>query len=320
MATETQLKKAATLALRDYMGLANEETLLIVSDEGKREIGLALLEAGKKLAGEAFYVEMKARNNHGEEPPDTIAEMMKAVDVVVCPTTKSITHTNARRAASKLGVRVGTMPGIEIETMVRCLNADYEKIIELTHKVADSLKDASIIRVETKLGTDITMPVKNRRIISSTGVMRNIGESGNLPSGEVYLAPEEGQSNGVIYFDGSIGGVGLIKNPVKVNIKDGSATKFSSNDEGKELSRMLRNVGQEALAIGEFGIGTNYKATLCGKILEDEKVLGTIHIAFGNNRTMGGSINVPIHIDGIVKKPTVYVDNKIILKDGEIVI
>lgn len=320
MSDNLKLKKAATVALRDFMGVTEEETLLVVSDENKRDIGIAIFESGRKLVHEAFYVEMTPREANGQEPPEQIAKMMRDVDVVVCPTSKSLTHTNARRRASDLGVRVGTMPGITEDTLVRCMSADYKKIVELTQYVAQLLDKVSEIYVKTELGTDIKFSIKKRKIIQSTGVLRKIGESGNIPSGEVYVAPIESESNGVIVFDGSIAEVGMLSAPLTVEIVNGYAEKISGGPEARVLSRKLNRVGTDGRAIAEFGIGTNYKAIVTGEILEDEKALGTIHFAFGNNLSMGGAINVPQHIDGIVTKPTVYADGKMIMEDGNILI
>ena len=293
---DSRLTKASQTALRDYMGLSQDETMLVVCDENKREIGLALFEAGKEMCNESLYLEMKPREINGEEPPAQVAEMMKAVDLVVCPTTKSLTHTQARREATKLGIRVGTMPGITLATMIRCLSADYNKIIELSDNIAKRLRGVSYIRVVTEAGTDLNMSVRRRKVISSTGVLRNIGEWGNLPSGEVYLAPWEGKSSGVLVIDGSMASIGLIKEPITVVIKDGYAKEITGKNEAQTLVKMLDAVGRDARAVAEFGIGTNYKAKICGDILEDEKVLGTIHIAFGNNISMGGKIAVGIQI------------------------
>lgn len=317
---ELTLVDAARIALSEYLGVSSVETLLVLSDEPLREIGLTFFQVGKELAHEVFYCEIKPRKVNGEEPPEQIALLMQEVDVVVAPMSKSITHTNARREATKLGVRIATMPGITQDTMIRCLSADADKILKITENVAKQLQNVSTIRVTTELGTDITLPVKGRNIIKSTGILRNIGEYGNLPSGEVYLAPWEKQSNGVIVFDGSIAGIGKLKHPVKVTVEDGYGVDFEGDEEAKMLYDILKDIGHEAFAIGEFGIGTNYKATITGSILEDEKVLGTIHIAFGNNQTMGGKIKAKGHIDGIVTKPNVYFDDKLIMKEGKLLI
>jgi leucyl aminopeptidase (aminopeptidase T) len=316
MKDDITLSKAAYVALKDYMGLQLDETLLVISDENLRKIGLALFETGKSLASEAFYMEMKAREINGEEPPDQIASMMKKVDVVVCPTTKSLTHTDARRRASELGVRVGTMPGITEDTMLRCFTADYKKIVTLSNALAERMEKTVNVRVITKLGTDVTMQIKKRKVFSSTGVLRMIGESGNLPSGEVYVAPWEGKTNGVVVFDASFAGIGMIDEPIVIEIKEGFAKKISGGADAQTLINMLDKAGKNAYAVAEFGIGTNYKAKIIGEILEDEKVKGTIHIAFGNNISMGGKINVKSHIDGLVKRPTVFFDNEMIMDNG----
>ncbi|MFA5011033.1 MAG: aminopeptidase [Ignavibacteria bacterium] len=315
----TELFDSSLIALKDYLDLKKNETLLIITDETKREIGQTLLEAGKQLSREAFLVEMKQREINGEEPPAQISELMKMVDVVVCPTAKSLTHTDARRNAVKEGVRIATMPGIGLETMVRCLSADARKVVELSLKVKALLEPASEIRVVTDKGTDITMPMKGRKVIESTGVIVNKGSSGNLPSGEVYLAPWEDKSFGVVVIDGSLAGIGMLDEPVTVTVKNGYAEEITGGHQAAKFKEMIDKVGREARAIAEFGIGTNYKAKLCGLILEDEKVYGTIHIAFGNNVSMGGNINVKSHIDGLVISPDVFVDGRLIMQKGKLV-
>lgn len=320
MTDKTELKNASLKALKDYMGLKQDETLLIITDETEREIAYSLLEEGKKLCKETFLLEMKSREINGQEPPKQIAELMKMVDVVICPTQKSLTHTDARREAVKCGVRVATMPGIKTDTMIRCLNADADKVIELTKKIAESLRKTSEIKVVTEKGTDITMPMKDRQILESTGVLRNKGESGNLPSGEVYLAPWEDKSNGKIIIDGSMAGIGMLETPITVKVINGYAEIIEGGKEAKILNEMLDKAGREARAVAEFGVGTNYKAELIGQILEDEKVYGTIHIAFGNNKSMGGNISVGSHLDGLIKQPDVYFDGKLIMEKGKLII
>lgn len=320
MTDSIELKNASIKALKDYMGLKSEETLLIITDETEREIAYSLLEEGKKLCKEAFLVEMKSREINGQEPPQQISELMKMVDVVICPTQKSLTHTDARREAVKFGVRVATMPGIKIETMVRCLNADADRVIELTKKIAEALRKTSEIRVVTEKGTDITMPMRERQILESTGVLRNKGESGNLPSGEVYLAPWEDKSNGKIVIDGSMAGIGMLETPIIVEVINGYAEKIEGGKEAVKLTELLDKAGWEARAVAEFGIGTNYKAELIGEILEDEKVYGTIHIAFGNNKSMGGNISVGSHLDGLIKNPDIFFDGQLIMQKGTLII
>lgn len=317
MAKTSNLEESVQIALENFMGLSNDEIFLVLTDEYLSDIGKVFFEVGKRLSLEAIYAEMKARDMNGQEPPEQIADLMKNVDVCVCPTYRSLTHTDARREASSKGVRIGTMPGITLETIERCFGANPDKIVQLTDMVFNRMKRVAYVRVTTKAGTDFIMNIKDRRIIPSTGVLRKIGESGNLPSGEVYVAPWEKKSNGVIVFDGSFAGIGILKKPIKVEVKNGYIQKIDGGVEAIKLQEILDKAGKDSNAVAEFGIGTNYKAKLCGQILEDEKVLGTIHIAFGNNISMGGKINVSSHLDGLVKKPTVYFDDMIVMKDGK---
>lgn len=315
-----KLEKAALLALKDYMCITEDETLLVITDALTNEVGRALYEAGLNLSNEAFYMEMREREVNGQEPPEQIAELMRTVDVVMCATSKSLTHTKARILASKQGVRVGTMPGINVGIMERCFSANPNDIISLNEKLQHLLKHTKEIKLVSKAGTDATFKANGRRIISSTGVLKNIGDSGNVPSGEVYFAPVEGVTSGRLVCDGSAAGIGLLDEPIVIDIVDGFANKISGDDKAKKLEDMLSKVGHYAHAVAEFGIGTNPKAEIKGYILEDEKVLGTVHIAFGNNQSMGGNINVPIHIDCIIKNPSFYFDGKLIMDEGKFLI
>lgn len=317
MNISSELHSAATIAIRDCMGLKKNERVLVVTDEHLRSLGEACRIAARDLGNEVLLVEMLPAKSNGEEPPPEVAALMKVFDVVLCPTSKSLTHTDARRSASEMGMRVATLPGVTEEIMVRCMNADYHKIAERTHRLCAILEKTKVIRVTAPAGTDITMPIGGRTAHASSGLFRQAGQWGNLPTGEAYLAPLEGVSNGVVVVDGSMAGVGLVKDPIRIQVKHGFATEITGGEEAKKLIALLEPHGKDARTVAEFGIGTNDKAILTGKIIEDEKVMGTIHIAFGDNKSMGGSVRVASHLDGLIKQPTVWFDDRLIMKNGE---
>ncbi len=315
----TKLDKAAEIALTVCMAVKKKEKVLIVTDENKREIGEALYRNSLRLGFESLYVEMKSGKMHGEEPPAYIADLMLKFDVILLPTTKSLTHTDARRNASENGARVATFPGITKDVMIRGLNADYNKIAKLTLKLKKMLDKAKEIRVTSQAGTDISFVVESRSGLPSKGLFHKKGESGNLPTGEAFIAPVEGKSSGVFVVDGSMSGVGVIEDkPIKIKVEKGLATEITGGKEARKLKKIIEPYGKKARNIAEFGIGTNDSVKLSGNLLEDEKVLGTIHIAIGDNKSMGGKVNAPIHLDGVVKKPTVYFDGKTIMKNGKL--
>jgi len=318
MHISSELYSAAVTAVRDCMGIQPGERVLILADEPLRTIGYALRQAARDLGTEVFLVEILPRTTNGEEPPREMAELMKMVDVVLCPTSKSLTHTDARRAASAMGVRIGTLPGVTEEVMVRCMNADYQKIAERTIRLCGVLEKTKVVRVTSPSGTDITLPIQGRTAHASSGLFREKGQWGNLPTGEAYLAPLEGLSNGVVVVDGSMAGVGVVAEPIRIVVEDGYATDISGGPEAKRLVELLAPHGKDGRNVAEFGIGTNDKAILTGVILEDEKVMGTIHIAFGDNKSMGGTVRVASHLDGMVKHPTVWLDDIKIMEAGQL--
>jgi len=300
------------------MGVRPGERVLVVTDAPLRTIGYAIFEAARDLGNDVLLIEMLPRKTNGEEPPAEIAALMTQYDVVLCPTSTSLTHTDSRRNASAKGVRVATLPGVTEEVMVRCMNADYKEIAARTFRICELMRTTKVIRVKAPAGTDITMPIEGREAHASSGVFRDKGLYGNLPTGEAYLAPIEGLSNGVVVVDGSMASVGMVDEPIHITVRDGYATDITGGESARRLIALLEPHGRDGRTVAEFGIGTNDKAILTGVILEDEKVMGTIHIAFGDNKSMGGSVRVASHLDGLVKQPTVWFDDRIIMEGGRL--
>ncbi len=320
MTTSPDLYRAAQTAVRDCLGLQPGERVLVVTDEPLRPIGLAIWQATRDFGNEVLLVEMLPRKTNGEEPPREVAALMGMVDVVLCPTSKSLTHTDARRAASATGARIATLPGVTEALMVRCMNADYHQIAERTARICRLLEATARVRVTAPAGTDITMPIQGREAHASSGLFTKKGQWGNLPTGEAYLAPLEGQSQGVVVVDGSMASVGMVKEPIRITVRDGYATGIEGGEEAARLRALLEPHGQDGRNVAEFGIGTNDRAILTGIILEDEKVMGTIHIAFGDNKSMGGSVRVASHLDGLVTKPTVWFDDRMVMDAGTLLV
>ncbi len=320
MSIPTDLLHAATVCVRDCMGVQPGERVLVVTDEPLRRIGYALRQAAIALGHDVLLVEMLPRRTNGEEPPAEVAALMGMVDVALCPTSKSLTHTDARRAASASGVRIATLPNVTEEIMVRCMSADYHAIAARTARICALMERTAVIRVTAPGGTDITMPVAGRRALASTGLFREKGQWGNLPTGEAYLAPIEGRSQGVVVVDGSMAGVGLLPAPIRITVEDGLATTIEGGPEADRLRELLEPHGADGRTVAEFGIGTNDRARVTGVILEDEKVMGTIHIAFGDNKSMGGTVRVASHLDGLVLSPSVWFDDRQVMDAGRLLV
>ncbi|RIV23098.1 aminopeptidase [Alicyclobacillaceae bacterium I2511] len=309
-----ELIQVAKRLLSEAMGLTVGESLLVVSDTTREEIAQVLCQAGVSLGAEIMEMTLLPRSRSGEEPPSAVAAAMAAADVVVCPTQYSLTHTQARKFASERGSRVATMPGITLEMFEQGpVTADFGQVAALSLRVAEVLTQAKQIRIE-QAGAVFQLDVTGRNGIASTGVYKQRGESGNLPSGEAYIAPVEGRAFGELIVDGSMGGLGLLTSPLHLTVRDGLLVQA----EGERAAEWLQILGDSPAArnVAELGIGTNPQARLTGVILEDEKAYGTIHVAFGSNATFGGTVEAGIHLDGVIRQPTLYVDDQRVMENG----
>jgi len=317
----TTMKTPARIVVETCLGVKPGEKFLIITDTETEQIAKALFTAGLQHGAEAMLVIMKPRTRHGEEPPKPIAELWKEADVFIAPTKFSLSHTQARKQATEAGVRGVTMPGITPEMFLETLSADYQTITSFNTKLKKILSNKKSIRIVTQMGTDITLRIDGRPIIADNGIIHERGAFGNLPAGEVFVAPLEGTANGTVVVDGSIASIGILKEPVRISVKDGFAVEITGGAEADSLNRMLASAGtKEAYNIAELGIGTNPMAKIVGNILEDEKAYKTVHIALGDNSTIGGKTKAGVHLDCLITKPTVTADDTTVMKNGEWVV
>ena len=312
-----ELREIATRMMVSCLNVRAGEQVLIVTDDKKLPIGTALYNAAQDLGAEALLMTMTPRQVSGEEPPAAVAAAMKAADVVIAPMATSITHTRAKIEAAKAGARVATMPNITEDMFSQgAMTADYDQVMDLTLRVTELLTKAATARIE-KDGCVLTLDLTGRPGIPSPGVYREKGQSGNLPSGEAYIAPLEDGSNGEMVIDGSMVGLGKLDEPLRVRVEGGKLKEITGPG-AEKLGVLLANDRNATLC--ELGIGTNHAARVTGIILEDEKAYHTVHIAFGTNIGFQGTNKADCHMDGVILNPTLYLDDQLILKDGEFVI
>ncbi|MFP4418801.1 MAG: aminopeptidase [Chitinivibrionales bacterium] len=314
-----QMKECADIALGNCLKLKRTERLLVVCDPPCLEIGQAFWEVGRKRCREAVMVQIAPRRENGNEPPEPTGEWFGQFDVAVMPTSKSLSHTKARRNACQKGTRIATLPGIEPDVFMRTMKTDWSRLGMYTRKVAAQLSQAKKVRIQTEEGTDFTFETGGRQAKPDDGKIDSKGAFGNLPAGEAYLAPMEGTGEGMLVFDGSFPLAGLLQEPLKVKVNGGMVRSVNGHSCAQQLERLFRTYGQESRTIAEFGVGTLDSAIISGNILEDEKVKGTVHLAIGDNASMGGNVQVPMHLDGIIKSPSVWLDNQLWMQRGELV-
>jgi leucyl aminopeptidase (aminopeptidase T) len=303
--------------VRDCLAVKEGEEVLVVCNPATQHMGELLRAEAAEAGGDAVLTIMSERASHAAEPPQTVAEAMAAADVLLAPTVQSLSHTAARKRASENGARAATLPGVTEDMLARVMSADMEGLREKGDAVAAALDRASEGHITDANGTDLTLDLSEREAIPDAGELTERGAFGNLPCGEGFISPRDG--NGILVVDGSMAGIGLVDEPVQLVIEGGHLTS-ARGGQGMAFMELLTEHGDDGTNIAELGIGTNEKAKLTGEILEDEKILGTCHIAFGASAGIGGTVQVPVHLDCVVMKPTLELDGEIIVRDGELLI
>jgi len=312
----SSLKDGAETIVEQCLNIQHDESVLILNDGNDQDLIDALTGYLNENGYSFVLEEYPEPENHGEEPPAEIADKMKKYDVVIAPTLKSLSHTDARISACEAGARVATLPTITKEIWNTSLQADYGEVERITGEAYSILQDTSEIRIKTPSGTDLTLKIDIDHFHRDTGIIQHSGDFGNLPAGEADGGVVD--ANGVLVIDH----FPFAPEGTKVEIRNAKAVSVEhEGEESSELAEAFEEY-EGARNVAEFGFGTNPKATLIGNVLQDEKVLGTIHIAFGDNTSYipeGHERHQPceIHWDTICESPTVWFDDRKVLDEGE---
>jgi len=327
-----------------------------------RSLSLLTAEVGKNFCKSITYHEYPATGSHGAEPPEelwklafgkkAVAALKKknlllpflrkdlkdsdiksaediirrykknAVDCVIALSNYSTSHTRFRDFLTRIcGCRYASMPLFDISMLEGAMNVDWKTLAKRTKGIAKIVNKAEFIKVKTPNGTFISFSKKGRKVIADTGILTKKGSFSNLPAGEVYLAPAEETAFGKLILEW--GPTRHLESPVILTVKDGYVVDISGEDKYADYLSMRLSEKNENGNIAEFGIGTNASAKRPDNILESEKILGTIHIALGDNSSFGGNIKTPFHQDFVFFKPTVTLihkdgSRKKILKSGRL--
>ncbi len=308
---------AVRTVLRDCLRVEPGEEVLVICNPVTEEIGALMRIEAEGDGAFATLVVISELESNGAEPPTPVAAAMIASHVVIAPTIQSLSHTYARRAANQAGARIATLPGVTEDMLARLMNADMAELRRRGAALAAALHSGAEARLTCRHGSDLRLGLEDRVPIADAGVLDAPSAFGNLPCGEAFIAPSGGE--GTLVVDGSIAGVGKVETPVELTVRDGNLVD-ATGPEGAKLMELLTVHGEDGTNIAELGIGTNEEATLTGNILEDEKILGTAHVAFGASAAIGGKVQVPVHLDCVILEPSVEIDGKEIVHAGELLV
>lgn len=351
----SKLSAAANAAMKEVFGLREGEEVLIVTNPGGDwfEVSRALYDATKALGGKPVIMvqEKRARTDFTER---------LVLDAIRANPDITISCGEAHYGSDPYGINIGYVardgkkhdnafrmliygerrmrgvltgrPGIR-DIFERCVDIDYAAMRQRIKELSAILDKGSEIRVTSPGGTDVTLSIKGRKAHADDGDLRHTGVFGNLPSGEVFISPVVGKCNGILVFDSTItlDNASVIPDkPVHVTVLDGFVTDVQGGETAKALlnvihkgeqmarERCLKEHEKNARHIGELGIGMNPMAGPSTNLLEAEKAIKTIHFAIGENFDFDAP--ALIHQDCLILRPSLWVDEKQIIKNGELLL
>jgi len=207
-------------------------------------------------------------------------------------------------------LRGATMPGVTRSMERTALTADYSEVARKCRILAEKVDPAVGARVEFSTGHQLYFDLRNRKPDADDG-QAHPGREGiriiNLPSGETCIAPYEGEVED--RPSRTEGNIPAMYDDELVVFKVRENLIVDVIGEGPEAARMrdYLAVDDARRNIAELGLGCNDKAVICGKVLEDEKVLG-MHWAYGRSDHLGGTVGVASFSDPshVVHQDTVY--------------
>jgi len=309
----SDLGQAVSTVIERCLRVAPRETVLVIADPDRAQLGEALLDGARAAGGDAVLMILPPDAARGTEPPPPVAAALAAADVFIAPCLPSLSHTTGRKQASDAGARGATMPGVTADLLARLMSVDFDAMSARCHAVARLLDDSSEAHLTCARGTDVLMDLRGRRGLPDDGDLSARGAFGNLPCGEGFIAPAGGEGT---LAASSLPGPGVVQEPVLLTVRDGRLTEADGSDAATHYLGQLDAHGPLGRNLAELGVGTNDRATLTGNILEDEKILGTAHVAFGASAAIGGTVTVPVHLDVVVLQPSLRIGETQVLDRG----
>ena len=298
-----------------------EDKILIITDNTSMEIGMAMWAATEGYPNRSLIL-MDDRNAHSEEPAPLVVAAMMEADVLFNATKYSINNTWARREACKRGARSVNMADYTLEMLEDSgIFTDYEEAMRMVNQIASNF-EGIVAHVTTPGGTDYTTNIEGAVALPQYGRSLEPGQSSSPPDIECCVFATPGYGDGVIVADASMThpDLGIVEDdPVRMVVKNGTVIEITGGKNAETLKRILSEfTDKRVYNVGEIGIGLNKACKLIGRMLEDEGCYHTAHLALGStNRIEKG--DCPFHLDMMMKDPTIEIDGRKILEDGEVV-
>ncbi|MGC9148837.1 MAG: hypothetical protein ACP5GI_05300 [Sulfolobales archaeon] len=322
-----ELYKAAYKTVKDLALVKPGERVLVLGDTASDiNVLRAVASAAYVLDAEPVIAIYETREEVDLEPPQPAASAMRSSDVIISLPLMYILHTKAYYEAMSAGARILELTGMDSDMMIRLIGrVDYASMCELGEKLSELTKKTRVVKIFSEKGTNLVFENDpSRPVFHNDGVLREKGIYKPL-GGQISWAPKEDSIEGVIVVDSFVwppAEIGVLRNPIKLEIREGRIVKIEGGAEAKIFSKWLESFGDEKMYyIAHASWGFHPKARLRGIPLEDERVYAGFEFGFGSQSLkFKGRIGLAkSHTDVGILDPDVYYDDILIASKGRFV-
>ncbi|MFQ5707146.1 MAG: hypothetical protein ACE5HO_06825 [bacterium] len=315
----TPLDKAARMILKNCLGVRAKESVLIIIEDSLWALGETFWKYAKRLSKLPTLYVYSSSSLNAQAFPDILCHCLQSSEAALF-LSKQLVNSELFNEARKKGTRVLVIQDASRKLLERLAKTDYDKISHQSRRIAEIFTIGKRLKLTSPSGTEASISISRIKGTAETGQVRHNGDISFLPAGQSCLVLHKDSLNGRIILDGIAGSKNAFKEPIVLNVKNGQITQIKGNKAADNLRKELRKFGKHGRTIYEIGVGTNYAIKLGHSALEDAKVLGTIHIAFGKNHVtkVRGKFNQTTK--GLIKNPTLSIDGKLIIKDGKLLV
>lgn len=336
-----EVSKAARVLVDRLMSTRRGETVVITADTGSDfraadATAAAAYECGAKPVV-VTHVCPAAMGKSADPilPVEALTAVIREADVWIELDSAGLMYTTPYDAALRDNSRLRhiCMGTADVDMLVRCVGrVDFDAMASFEKKLANALVTAKKMHITTPAGTDVTFKQSPAHPCHGSGaLLEAVTPAGTYTMpGAIGWAPELSSINGTLVFDGGVGvpaiNMGLLKNPIVLQVEDGEIKSFDGGEEAKRLEVYLRSFEHpQTLRIAHTGLGYNPGAiSRCrfGNMLEDERIWGAMHWGIGEiteSLIPGHPVPAPMHCDGSTLSCTVEADGALLVEGGEFI-
>lgn len=327
MEIDKDLMLRAAMKYLERISLKKNENLLIITEPPTdRRVAEALFDAAWQKGACPIITMTPYRGEHNIDPSATLAVVMKAAEaaITLVPYESADFYTKPflemlEGGTRMLGFLSGTAEGL-IELIYHHDFTVTDRICDMLNKVISSAKK---IHITSPQGTDMSAELGGRPVQLNPGRVSSPGDEGYLPPGVVGQAPIEESWNGKAVFDAFVYPVGILVEPVEVEVKEGRITSILGGHQAEGFKEWLADRKDPNIYwVAHYGFGINPSLKrISGLKFLDERMYGLFDIGFGTNDLpcFRGKIRANGHTDGLMTRASVFYDGECTYKDGKFI-